>query len=481
MGNLLSAEEHIEIPTVGGADIWCPVGFKCASKIEEFGLGHDGKYPHDHMHVPSDQRLKDAYEVGCPARGTMSADGACLDDGKGGRTKCFSPKRYEGGPGSPCGESGSGLCRCVKLVPRPRGNAPFREFVDGLEVLKGDFEESVPHGCSNCSRLSENETECKACYPACMLSSEETHNNGQGGIAGEMVPKCIKNPQAGAGGPPDADSKSGRPWNHGYEIETHPLKIVPHYKFWYPDEPVDKSLETDGSDESPAKEEDIADEETDEVIDAENVKMPFEVRREPMGRKEWIKMWKEAAPKVQNVMDSMVTKMKTQWSQPGQVDQCWSYENKGDDVSGKLERFLAVQRSCREMNDVASSIRGEGKDHSIRFDSGKCGNDDPRGLCGCTRSVDEDGEAVEPPSDCQFLNCYSSGDTQLDDAMAAMQAKEATCQAKVSSMEGGVVATLAMPAAASFPKRPARSCRWRDTCRPEGRRASSVEFLFAYA
>ena len=65
-------------------------------RAQVFGRHHDGVYEKPDVEAlpPS---LEEAYEVGCPARGKLTADGLCQDDGSGAGDLCYSATRYEAG------------------------------------------------------------------------------------------------------------------------------------------------------------------------------------------------------------------------------------------------------------------------------------------------------------------------------------------------------------------------------------------------
>merc|ERR1719316_2316480 len=58
---------------------YCEDGFKCVSQVSTFGLKHDGKYQSsDKLNQEREGEYADAYEWGCPAKGTMNnSSGEC--------------------------------------------------------------------------------------------------------------------------------------------------------------------------------------------------------------------------------------------------------------------------------------------------------------------------------------------------------------------------------------------------------------------
>jgi len=107
---------------------------------------------------------------------------------------------------------------------------------------------------------------------------------------------------------------------------------------------------------------------------------------------------------------------------------------------GKLDKFRAAQRSCREMYDIATTLRGklgEGKAADIRFDSSDCTNGDPYATCGCIRVRDLDDEehpVIDTPPNCQALNCYTT-DSKVEESLKQLQISDAGC--RTASMFGG--------------------------------------------
>eukprot|EP00929_Paragymnodinium_shiwhaense_P083001 TRINITY_DN44036_c0_g1_i1.p1 TRINITY_DN44036_c0_g1~~TRINITY_DN44036_c0_g1_i1.p1 ORF type:complete len:529 (-),score=100.86 TRINITY_DN44036_c0_g1_i1:59-1645(-) len=447
------------------ADVWCPSGFKCVSKISQFGFGHDGTYVPTKKEVPGSPLLDEAYEWGCPARGKVTGDGACLDDGKGGKTLCWSTRRFEGsGLGTPCGPNGEN-CRCVRpFTAHGTGGEPYRIVADGLEVLEGKFQEALATDCSKCAPLDE--ASCKACYPTCTMSNKRGGAGDGGDAGGEAVrAKCVPAGELVSSGPADAERKAGRLFNHGLESREVNLKIVPHYRIWDPQEPDDRAKEADGGSEQPGPDG------SNDVPLVPPTRMPYEIRREPLSRNAWMKTYRASAPRVQHMLDSMVTQLRDEWSQPGKASTCLGKGGgaaAGDDLNGKLDKFLAVQRSCREMSDIASTLRSEEASADGRFSSQHCGKAHD-GTCGCIR-VPENGEEPEADAmnDCQALNCYTA-DTQVQDGIRKLKEKNETC-AEEGLADAVKAAGLppALEALALSTDAPAPYCRQRAYRRRDG-------------
>eukprot|EP00927_Polykrikos_kofoidii_P061999 TRINITY_DN56822_c0_g1_i1.p1 TRINITY_DN56822_c0_g1~~TRINITY_DN56822_c0_g1_i1.p1 ORF type:complete len:505 (+),score=74.53 TRINITY_DN56822_c0_g1_i1:67-1581(+) len=409
-------------------DVWCPEGFRCVSQISEFGLGHDGTFKQDQAKdIPSDPLIGEAYEWGCPARGAMSK-GACVDDGKGGENMCWSTRRFEMGPGTPCGASGDTRCRCIRpFASNGSGSARSLSIIrKGEEVLDGKFLESSPLACDNCSSLSENEQSCNACYPGCAMVSP---NDGAADVS--ATPKCMPTanlPITSTGGPPDADTKRGRIWNHAADPKEERIKIVPHYRLWSPEEP-EKSA-------GPGSSAMDAEEDGDGAGDGEEpslstIKWPYLTsRKEPLSRRAWIAAYREAAPRMQHAMDMLATNIKER-AKNAESSSCWTATDPGGDINGKLDKFLVVQRTCRDMRDTADTVRGVGAKLDVGFDSADCGRA-RAGSCGCNR------QAIAGRSsqfDCKSLNCYSE-DQAVDKAVKALQDKNSSCLTKAKAKVG---------------------------------------------
>eukprot|EP00419_Tripos_fusus_P087364 CAMPEP_0172864470 /NCGR_PEP_ID=MMETSP1075-20121228/80356_1 /TAXON_ID=2916 /ORGANISM="Ceratium fusus, Strain PA161109" /LENGTH=478 /DNA_ID=CAMNT_0013713369 /DNA_START=31 /DNA_END=1463 /DNA_ORIENTATION=- len=363
----------------GFYEVKCAQGFTCVSKVSVFGEDHSGAYE-ERPGIEVDERVKNAYEWGCPARGVVASSGECRDNGSSGSNRCFSTGRFEAGPNSPCDEDDK--CYCIR-TQAPDGTGFKREQSDvssdvqnGSEVVAGKFNVQPPVQCDECSKHRCHPTECELCEN-CDYTTKI--------IDGRKTLGCF---DADAGTQKSRKDKvHGRPYMEGQEAVPTDLHVVPHYTFW------DPSIGEDGA-------------------AGAGLMMPYQNRQEPLSRKEWLKLYPEAALRMQRLVDYVVDKIKGDWAPNNEMskdcigEQNLNGQNKPD-LSGRYEKVTQVLAACRHMQGVAQTL------HAEPFPAG-----DGTQKVRCIR--DSSGER------CNALNCYfgsSQGPLHEQDSTTAQVQK----------------------------------------------------------
>mmetsp|Transcript_8513 Transcript_8513/g.26475 ORF Transcript_8513/g.26475 Transcript_8513/m.26475 type:complete len:463 (+) Transcript_8513:83-1471(+) len=357
-------------------EVKCAQGFRCISKVGVFGVGHDGAY-----HKPSvpdlKSRFREAYEWGCPARGSMTAAGECRDDGRGATSMCFSAVRYEAGPKAPCGTGDD--CLCIKAGTPSGGWGPghrHSDVLDGEELLTGGYAVQPPAKCEECAQHDCDERQCNECS-GCEYTAKT--------IAGRKTRGCFEL-DGGSARREREESRAGRAYAPG-RAPLRELLVLPHYDLWQP---------------WPGR-----------------TRTPYEAPREPLSRRAWREAYKHAAPRLQRLLDRLVRQAREAWAAQdeatgapsGQRLDCFHASARGgDDIDGKLERLQAVQAACREMQETARRI-ARGAPFADKAEDGAPVN--------CVMSDTGGG-------DCGALNCYTS-DEGLAQALRALRARNRLC------------------------------------------------------
>merc|ERR1719215_1661815 len=168
LANLLGHGLDVVATSFTPYEVQCQQGFKCVSRVKDFGMNHDGKFERPTGVDTAAHGLPagSTYEYGCPARGAMTSSGTCADGGPGESGRCFSSDRFEAGAGSACGVEGAGKCMCVKPVSAPgeiRATGKVSEIRQGQEVQVGDFVVQSPANCDRCAQHSSNPEQCQRC------------------------------------------------------------------------------------------------------------------------------------------------------------------------------------------------------------------------------------------------------------------------------------------------------------------------------
>eukprot|EP00933_Yihiella_yeosuensis_P044851 TRINITY_DN40125_c0_g1_i1.p1 TRINITY_DN40125_c0_g1~~TRINITY_DN40125_c0_g1_i1.p1 ORF type:complete len:498 (+),score=89.20 TRINITY_DN40125_c0_g1_i1:39-1496(+) len=368
----------------------CAPGFVCASRISSFPAGHDGVYHHKsglRFLEPDDQhKYRDwfnTYEVGCPAKGTVTPSGACKDNGTGDQGYCYSTGGFEAGPHGPCSDEGS--CICVK-AGTPTGGLLNQKHVfnkDGEEAVEGTFEVEPPSKCHDCEQLSDHPWECSTC-PNCEFKEKS--------FGGRRLERCW---DKDAGGNTDRSEGPSREYLHGEKTQKKALTMIPHYEMYDPAQKFTPSVD-EGSTE--AFEEQEADA-------AAGPKMPNTDMGEPLSRGSWIERYKEAAPRVQEFLDQVALKLKKEWAPKAMNLQCDPVNGskdilaKGGGLFRKIDQAESLQRACLKIQETARKI-SPGPFSGLAAD----GKHD----MSCVRHDGIQGNEGAPEHECQDLNCYTS-------------------------------------------------------------------------
>lgn len=370
-------------------DVKCAAGFRCVSKVGIFGLGHDGPYKKPPVQ-DLQSRFLQTYEWGCPARGAVSDAGECRDEGKGTTSMCYSAVRYEAGPQTPCGTGDNCFCMKANSSSGTGGERhKHAESIDGDEVATGKYPVLSPAKCEECAQHDCDQRQCDQCQ-GCEHATKT--------IAGRKTTGCF----ATDGGKEEKarkESRDGRKYLPFAEASEQDIAVIPHYDLWNP-----------------------GDNERVQGTPGEKFRepMPYQSHKEPLSRKAWREEYKQAAPRVQRLLDQLVKKTKGSWARLNEATgtpssqhlDCFDFGTSGGgDVTGKMERVQAVQRACQHMQDVARSI-AKGAQFAAKTD-----DDVP---VNCVQSNAGGG-------DCGMLNCYSA-DQGLKHAMRALQARNKQCR-----------------------------------------------------
>ncbi|CAE7203568.1 RE1 [Symbiodinium sp. CCMP2592] len=238
-------------------DVKCDPGFRCVSKVSDFGLHHDGNYRAEDLGKDAiAARYNSAYEVGCPARGTSHALGECTDVGLGPQFYCWSPQRFEAGETAPCGAEDSGKCLCVRNTSNagdtldkevPNQHAQVKEGED-LQTGMWPVETYKQLKCRECSQHDQSQEDCLACAPKCDYGTKELSGIKITGCfnsekyafdkkeaekqAAERLKEATKDaPQGEAAVKQELQAYETK---ETPETESKRLSVIPHYRLWDP-------------------------------------------------------------------------------------------------------------------------------------------------------------------------------------------------------------------------------------------------------
>eukprot|EP00929_Paragymnodinium_shiwhaense_P002344 TRINITY_DN102571_c0_g1_i1.p1 TRINITY_DN102571_c0_g1~~TRINITY_DN102571_c0_g1_i1.p1 ORF type:complete len:702 (+),score=199.40 TRINITY_DN102571_c0_g1_i1:64-2169(+) len=398
-------------------EVQCAQGFKCVSKLDVFGVGHDGNFKKaDTADLPA--RLLNAYEWGCPAAGEVNeSSGLCEGPGTDGGY-CYSSKRYEAGPGTPCDSDDK--CFCIKPTTATGNPADdkSRDVIKGEELQYGTFNVQPVAKCDSCDTYNCDRDSCNAC-PGCEYTTktvelpDPTDPDGTTTYVRKQL-GCFDS--ASSKGPGSA--KSGQKallYLGGQKAVQRDLQIVPHYSLWDPGDPAEDGL--------PDK----------------NLRLPYQSHREPLSREAWLAKYKEAAPNMQKLMDLLAMRLLDgtsevdAWSPKDatgppeadrlvSLDNCWTQGNAGDDIAGKLDKFLSVQRVCKRMQETERLLAGGSTFSADKAECGAFAWDDEKEArrCGCHHGFGKEA------GQCKALSCY--GDREdVAAAVSALKAKLKSC------------------------------------------------------
>ncbi|CAL1150766.1 unnamed protein product [Cladocopium goreaui] len=377
-------------------NVGCAPGFRCMSLTSEFGIEHNGEYkrvPTPQLPPRFDQRP--VWEWGCPARGTMTAQGKCKPPKPGEEADagmCWSQDSMIAGPKTPCGSDGD-KCMCVKLVASDgsvgygnKSREILPEYTEGdsgdyggVEVVMGNFQvQPMPH-CDDCLALSAHWDDCGQCAN-CIYGTKV--------LDGRPTLACYdKNFQ-----PPQQPTPTEEPPKDDYQEKDHillkgqepieqDLWVIPQYPLWDPQPPgVEQEAPTSGQ------------------------IFPFQMSTEPLSNEAWVKAYKAAAPRIQSLMDDIASKLKT-WGPGAPQTKC----------SGALEERVlkanTARHMCKDMQTLQATLA-------------------PGRLGAFPRKL-ETGQKLRCMStkkdECSRLNCYGKSD-DFTQAVAAMKKRDAACR-----------------------------------------------------
>lgn len=325
-------------------NVGCAPGFRCMSKISEFGMEHNGEYKRvTTPKLPARFEQRDVWEWGCPARGNMTSTGKCHPPKPGEEAEagmCWSQNAMLAGPKTPCGTSGD-KCMCVKPVTSDgsigygyRSRDILPEFTEGdssdaggVEVVMGNFQvQPLPH-CDDCLALSSNWEQCSECAncaygtkdlegrPTLACFDKDFQPPGAAADAAEM-------PQAG-----EEYRKKNFVLLQGKRAEEQDLWTIPQYPLWDP--------EPDGM----------------EAEDANGGQVfPFQINTEPLSNEAWVKAYKTAAPRIQSLMDTIAKKLKTHWGPGAPTEECSQL------FEARYVKAQSARKMCKEMQTLQATL-----------------------------------------------------------------------------------------------------------------------------
>lgn len=325
----------------------CEEGFKCISQVEKFGLHHDGVYKGLPLGVKLPPEYKSAYEWGCPARGTVSPSGECADHGtKDTSQLCWSLQQFEAGKNSPCKDVDD--CKCVK--PTENGNTTLNNkysvMNQGKEVRTQKYLVQPKQQCDKCEDHDCNPTQCNRCE-FCEYTTKT--------FGGRRTEGCFTREKAKA---EDVDAADGRPYLDGDDATEEDLIVIPHYKFWDPGA-------TRGPDEKGY----------DAASPSAVLRFPHQNRSEPLSKEAWLSKYKEAAPRIQRLMDAAKESMIWAGQNANTLDCKW-------DLLGRVAKFKNMRRDCKLMQTTVDALKprtefapkapdAAGKSHKLKCHLGK--------------------------------------------------------------------------------------------------------------
>jgi len=355
----------------------CEEGFKCISQVEKFGLGHDGVYKGLPLGVKLPPEYKAAYEWGCPARGTVAPSGECVDKGtKDTSQLCWSLQQFEAGKNSPCKDADD--CKCVK--PTENGNttlnSKYSVVNEGSEIRTQKYFVQPKQQCDKCEDHDCNPVQCNRCE----FCEYTTKNFG-----GRRTEGCFPHAEKTA----ELDLGDGRPYLDGDDATEEDLIVIPHYKIWDP-----------GATRSP-----------DEAgFDAGHhshvLRSPHQNRHEPLSKQAWLRRYKEAAPRIQRVMDTARASIIWAGSNSKRLDCKW-------DLLGRIAKFKSQRRECKMTQETVDQLkRGTTFGHDVPDAMGKTQH------ANCIMAKNHK---------CDALNCYFS-DKDVSAAFYALSQRNATCK-----------------------------------------------------
>lgn len=371
----------------------CHEGFHCVSAVDVFGRNHDFAYKGLPVGVNTPARFRGAYEWGCPARGTMTSAGDCHDFGKGAVDFCWSNDRYEAGAESPCKDPS--MCMCIKDAENGTGSvteagAPLKnksgQSTQGRDLLTKEYWVQPEANCEDCSQHNCNMASCNKCKN-CEYATKT--------ILGRTSKGCYF-ADSGVANNQRVHAEKGRSYlfdgMEGLESkqELQKLVVVPHYPLWDPGS-ARMPTELGGSPTHAANE----------------LKFPYQNRREPLSREAWIDGYKQAASRIQNLMDNHVANVK-EWGPKANDIDCTQ------DIIGRTKKMTFLRRECKKYQALEQHIAPKTPFES-KLPDGK-GSFIP---VNCVMG----GQGM-----CQALNCYSD-DLDLIKGITHLKERSKVCRA----------------------------------------------------
>jgi len=379
-------------------DIKCHEGFHCVSAVDVFGRNHDGKFAGLPAGVTTPVKFRGAYEWGCPARGEMTGAGDCRDFGKGAVGHCWSSNRYEAGANSPCKDPS--MCMCVK--PGTEGTSTHVQ--GATEIKHKSAESTLGTDLKTQTYLVQPEAQCEDCASHnCDKTSCDKCNNCEYGtktIMGRTAKGCYFRDN-GTVKRKRTISKEGRQYLFqgldGLDSKQaeQKLVVIPHYSLW---DPGDSRMggEVGGAQDHPAN----------------SLLFPYESRREPLSREAWIDGYKQAAPRIQRMLDTTVDNVK-EWGPKANDIDCTQ------DILGRLTKMNFFRRECKKHQALEQHLAPNTPTES-NVPDGNGGFIPVKCIMG--------GQGM-----CKSLNCYSD-DPDLIKGIAQLGERAKTCRAAMGML-----------------------------------------------
>ncbi|CAE7589317.1 GSTO1 [Symbiodinium pilosum] len=380
-------------------NVGCAPGFRCMSKISEFGMAHNGEYKRvTTPKLPPRFQQRDVWEWGCPARGNMTVTGKCQppkpgEEGQAGM--CWSQNAMLAGPKTPCGSSGD-KCMCVKPATSTGsigyGNKSrdiLPEFTEGdsgdaggVEVVMGKFQvQPLPH-CDDCLALSSNWEQCAECANC---------SYGTKILDGRPTLACYEKDFQPPGQPAFAETppKEGEEYRkrnlvllQGKQAEEQDLWIIPQYPLWDPEPEGMEAEDANGG----------------QVF-------PFQMNTEPLSNEAWVKAYKKVAPRIQSLMDMIAKKLKNNWGPEAVREECSQL------FEARYVKAQNARKACKEMQMLQAMLApGELGTFPRRLPTGQ------KLRCEFHRQ-----------DTCEKLNCYSQDDGYAQ-AVGALRKRDGECR-----------------------------------------------------
>ncbi|CAK0880055.1 unnamed protein product [Prorocentrum cordatum] len=366
----------------------CGNGFHCVSKVGVFGARHDGVYKKSQVE-DLQAKYQDAMEDGCPARGVVGSSGQCADDGHGTTHMCWAMDRFEAGAGQPCdsedkvSRSCSGFFPCVRNTTNAGAAATHNRYSktdDGNEVVTGVYDVQPPNKCYECAQFDCDQQVCQSC-PNCEYTTKT--------IAGRKTKGCFAM-DGGLARLKRRDSRDGRAFLSGKVPFPQEIKVVPHYPIYDPKQMANSDLS---------------------CWKTSTCSLPYEEVQEPLSHNAWIQKYKQAAPKVQFLLDKLVGSMVRRAQKHAfETEDCFDKSRAGiATIPARYEKLLSVQTACQDMSRIADQIA-----HKQPFEAKV---DDM--TIGCQKGEDSGGM-------CEALNCHTS-DPKLKNAVKLLLERNEHC------------------------------------------------------